>query len=71
MLIKRESFVVEFCKGNIAEFKFCTPGSVNKLSQQTLQDCAQALAELSARDDVKGLIFTSDKDHFIVGADIF
>ncbi|MBQ4812634.1 fatty acid oxidation complex subunit alpha FadB [Pseudoalteromonas luteoviolacea] len=71
MLIKRESFVVEFCKGNIAEFKFCTPGSVNKLSQQTLQDCAQALTELSARDDVKGLIFTSDKDHFIVGADIF
>ncbi|KZN60777.1 multifunctional fatty acid oxidation complex subunit alpha [Pseudoalteromonas luteoviolacea CPMOR-1] len=71
MLIKSESFVVDFCKGNIAEFKFCLPGSVNKLSQQTLQDCAKALAELSARDDVKGLIFTSDKDHFIVGADIF
>ncbi|KZN54840.1 fatty acid oxidation complex subunit alpha FadB [Pseudoalteromonas luteoviolacea] len=71
MLIKSESFVVDFCKGNIAEFKFCLPGSVNKLSQQTLQDCAKALAELSARDDVKGLVFTSDKDHFIVGADIF
>ncbi|AZZ96572.1 fatty acid oxidation complex subunit alpha FadB [Pseudoalteromonas sp. R3] len=71
MLMKRESFVVDFCKGKIAEFKFCMPGSVNKLSQQTLQDCHAALKELAQRDDIDGLIFSSDKDHFIVGADIF
>ncbi|AUJ68370.1 MULTISPECIES: fatty acid oxidation complex subunit alpha FadB [unclassified Pseudoalteromonas] len=71
MLIKRESFVVDFCKGNIAEFKFCLPGSVNKLSQQVLKESHEALIELSQRDDIDGLIFTSDKDHFIVGADIF
>ncbi|MEC4090346.1 fatty acid oxidation complex subunit alpha FadB [Pseudoalteromonas rubra] len=71
MLMKRESFVVDFYKGKIAEFKFCMPGSVNKLSQQTLQDCHAALKELAQRDDIDGLIFSSDKDHFIVGADIF
>ncbi|WP_194868797.1 fatty acid oxidation complex subunit alpha FadB [Pseudoalteromonas sp. PPB1] len=71
MLMKRESFVVDFYKGKIAEFKFCLPGSVNKLSQQTLQDCHAALKELAQRDDIDGLIFSSDKDHFIVGADIF
>ncbi|MFC3033217.1 fatty acid oxidation complex subunit alpha FadB [Pseudoalteromonas fenneropenaei] len=71
MLYQSESFVVDFYKDNIAEFKFCMPGSVNKLSQQTLQDCGKALAELAKRDDIHAMVFTSDKDHFIIGADIF
>ncbi|TMP43970.1 fatty acid oxidation complex subunit alpha FadB [Pseudoalteromonas citrea] len=71
MLYKSESFVVDFCKGKIAEFKFCMPGSVNKLSQQTLSECAKAFAELRQRDDIDAMVFTSDKDHFIIGADIF
>lgn len=71
MIYQSDSFIVAFIKDNIAEFKFTVPGSVNKLSQQTLNDCAKALAELSQRDDIKGMIFTSDKDHFIIGADIF
>lgn len=71
MLFQSESFQVAFVKDNIAEFKFCVPGSVNKLSQQTLSDCGAALKELAANKDIKGMIFTSDKDHFIVGADIF
>ena len=71
MLYQSESFVVDFCKGNIAEFKFCMPGSVNKLSQQTLKECAIAFKELSQRDDIDAMVFTSDKDHFIIGADIF
>ncbi|BBN80025.1 fatty acid oxidation complex subunit alpha [Pseudoalteromonas sp. A25] len=71
MLYKSESFVVDFCKGKIAEFKFCMPGSVNKLSQQTLKECAIAFKELSQRDDIDAMVFTSDKDHFIIGADIF
>ncbi|CAH9059951.1 Fatty acid oxidation complex subunit alpha [Pseudoalteromonas sp. CIP111854] len=71
MLYKSESFVVDFCKGKIAEFKFCMPGSVNKLSQQTLQECAQAFQALSQRDDIDAMVFTSDKEHFIIGADIF
>ncbi|TMP77093.1 enoyl-CoA hydratase-related protein, partial [Pseudoalteromonas sp. S983] len=49
----------------------CMPGSVNKLSQQTLQECGKAFAELSQRDDIAAMVFTSDKDHFIIGADIF
>lgn len=71
MLFQSESFQVAFVTDNIAEFKFCVPGSVNKLAQQTLKDCGEALKQLAARDDIKGMIFTSDKDHFIVGADIF
>ncbi|MBD1581881.1 fatty acid oxidation complex subunit alpha FadB [Pseudoalteromonas sp. S16_S37] len=71
MLYKSESFVVDFCKGKIAEFKFCMPGSVNKLSQQTLKECANAFKELSQRDDIDAMVFTSDKEHFIIGADIF
>jgi 3-hydroxyacyl-CoA dehydrogenase/enoyl-CoA hydratase/3-hydroxybutyryl-CoA epimerase/enoyl-CoA isomerase len=71
MLYKSDSFEVAFIKDNIAEFKFCADGSVNKLSQQTLQDCALALKELATNSDIKGMVFTSDKDHFIIGADIF
>jgi 3-hydroxyacyl-CoA dehydrogenase/enoyl-CoA hydratase/3-hydroxybutyryl-CoA epimerase/enoyl-CoA isomerase len=71
MLYKSESFIVDFCKDNIAEFRFCMPGSVNKLSQQTLQECAEAFTELGQRDDIDAMVFTSDKDHFIIGADIF
>ncbi|NOU51379.1 fatty acid oxidation complex subunit alpha FadB [Pseudoalteromonas sp. JBTF-M23] len=71
MLYKSESFVVDFCKGKIAEFKFCMPGSVNKLSQQTLKECANAFKELSQRGDIDAMVFTSDKEHFIIGADIF
>ncbi|MFY8274618.1 fatty acid oxidation complex subunit alpha FadB [Pseudoalteromonas sp. SSDWG2] len=71
MIFQSDSFVVSFIKDQIAEFKFTVPGSVNKLSQQTLSDCHQAIKELAQRDDIKGMVFTSDKDHFIVGADIF
>ncbi|TGE76398.1 fatty acid oxidation complex subunit alpha FadB [Pseudoalteromonas sp. KS88] len=71
MLYKSDSFEVAFIKDNIAEFKFCVAGSVNTLSQQTLKDCASALKELAANKDIKGMIFTSDKEHFIIGADIF
>ena len=71
MLYKSDSFEVAFIKDNIAEFKFCVAGSVNTLSQQTLKDCASALKELAANSDIKGMIFTSDKEHFIIGADIF
>ena len=46
MLYKSDSFEVAFIKDNIAEFKFCADGSVNKLSQQTLQDCALALKRI-------------------------
>ncbi|TMP49915.1 fatty acid oxidation complex subunit alpha FadB, partial [Pseudoalteromonas sp. S1612] len=38
---------------------------------QSLSDCAAALKELSANTDIKGMIYTSDKAHFIIGADIF
>ena len=71
MLYKSDSFEVAFIKDSIAEFKFCVAGSVNTLSQQTLKDCASALKELATNGDIKGMIFTSDKEHFIIGADIF
>ncbi|TMO51037.1 fatty acid oxidation complex subunit alpha FadB, partial [Pseudoalteromonas phenolica] len=65
------SFVDDFYTGNIAEFKVCMPGSVYKVSQQTLHECGKAFAALSQRDDIPAMVFTSDKDDFIIGADIF
>ena len=61
MLFQSESFQVAFVKDNIAEFKFCVPGSVNKLSQQTLSDCGAALKELAANKDIKGIVIEGEE----------
>ncbi|MDC9719908.1 MAG: fatty acid oxidation complex subunit alpha FadB [Gammaproteobacteria bacterium] len=44
--------------------------SVNKLNAATLIELQQAIAAISAAKDVKGLMLTSAKPAFIVGADI-
>src|SRR5699024_9948317 len=45
-------------------------GSVNKFDQATLQELEQATARLAQTSHVKGLLVTSRKAVFIVGADI-
>src|SRR5699024_598761 len=47
-----------------------TQGSVNKFDQATLQELKQAAAKLAATAGVQGLLVTSAKPAFIVGADI-
>jgi 3-hydroxyacyl-CoA dehydrogenase/enoyl-CoA hydratase/3-hydroxybutyryl-CoA epimerase/enoyl-CoA isomerase len=55
----------------IAELKFDLQGeSVNKFNQATLTELDQAVASLEKDASVKGLLVTSGKNVFIVGADI-
>jgi 3-hydroxyacyl-CoA dehydrogenase/enoyl-CoA hydratase/3-hydroxybutyryl-CoA epimerase/enoyl-CoA isomerase len=57
--------------GPIAELKFDNKaGSVNKFDQATIDEMAAAAAAIGANESVKGLLVTSGKPFFIVGADI-
>lgn len=44
--------------------------SVNKFNQHTVEELQQAIKALEAADDIKGLLVSSNKSVFIVGADI-
>ncbi|MCV6606187.1 MAG: enoyl-CoA hydratase-related protein, partial [Porticoccaceae bacterium] len=55
--------VAELCFDNQAD-------SVNKFNQQTVKELTGALQALSGASGVKGLLITSNKPVFIVGADI-
>ncbi|MCT8127709.1 fatty acid oxidation complex subunit alpha FadB [Alishewanella sp. BS5-314] len=70
MIYQSNSIQVEYLKPGIARFTFNAQGSVNKFDQQTLADCKAALAKLHADPELKGVLFVSGKDNFIVGADI-
>ncbi|MBY0418225.1 MAG: fatty acid oxidation complex subunit alpha FadB [Pararheinheimera sp.] len=70
MIYQSNSITVAYLADGIAEFTFNASGSVNKFDQQTLADCRAALNLLHADKDLKGVIYTSGKDAFIVGADI-
>ena len=55
----------------IAELIFDREGeSINKFDARTVQELGEAAAALAAAKDLKGLIVSSAKDVFIVGADI-
>jgi 3-hydroxyacyl-CoA dehydrogenase / enoyl-CoA hydratase / 3-hydroxybutyryl-CoA epimerase / enoyl-CoA isomerase len=57
--------------GGIAELRFDLQGeSVNKFNRATLEELAEALTAIKGDKDVKGLLVTSGKEAFIVGADI-
>ena len=45
-------------------------GPVNKFDQETLQELGVALSHLSAQPNVRGLLLSSSKPAFVVGADI-
>lgn len=70
MIYQSNSITVAYLADGIAEFTFNATGSVNKFDQQTLADCRAALNLLHADKNLKGVIYTSGKDAFIVGADI-
>ncbi len=57
--------------GGIAELRFDRQGdSVNKFDGATLDELREAVALLGADGGVRGLLVTSGKDGFIVGADV-
>ncbi|GAA3549779.1 fatty acid oxidation complex subunit alpha FadB [Zobellella aerophila] len=70
MIYQGEALSVQLLQEGIAELSFAAKGSVNKLDQATLLSLEQAITALEQAQDVQGLMLTSQKDSFIVGADI-
>ncbi|MEZ8826268.1 fatty acid oxidation complex subunit alpha FadB [Vibrio amylolyticus] len=70
MIYQANTLQVKKHDNGIAELSFCAPKSVNKLDLATLESLSEALDALKKQTDIKGLILSSDKDTFIVGADI-
>ncbi len=70
MIYQSDSLHVNWLEPGIAELKFDAAGSVNKLDQATLTQLGQALDTLAEQSELKGLVVTSGKSVFIVGADI-
>ncbi|WP_116475538.1 fatty acid oxidation complex subunit alpha FadB [Zobellella maritima] len=70
MIYQGEVLSVQLLQEGIAELRFEAKGSVNKLDQATLSSLEQAITALEQTQDIRGLMLTSQKDSFIVGADI-
>lgn len=70
MIYQGEALSVEVIEGGIAKLRFNSKGSVNKLDRATLASLEEAVSALEQHSDITGLMITSDKDAFIVGADI-
>ncbi len=71
MIYQSNSLKVDWLENGIAELVFDLQGeSVNKFNQATVDDLAAALDALEAESGIKGLLVSSAKPVFIVGADI-
>lgn len=70
MMYQGDSIRVEMLDQGIAELQFAAAGSVNKFDQKTLQEFSAALSTLANSPALRGVIVTSNKPTFIVGADI-
>ncbi|WP_047049471.1 fatty acid oxidation complex subunit alpha FadB [Vibrio mexicanus] len=70
MIYQANTLQVKEVDKHIVELSFCSPNSVNKLDLATLQSLDEALDAVAALPNIQGMLLTSDKDTFIVGADI-
>lgn len=70
MIYQSTPIEVELLPNQIARLCFNAPGSVNKFDRDTLSALDKALDAILTHEEVKGLLLTSGKDAFIVGADI-
>ncbi|MEM1155140.1 MAG: enoyl-CoA hydratase-related protein, partial [Pseudomonadota bacterium] len=71
MIYQSDALSVKRLDGDIAELNFDSQGeSVNKFDRQTVASLTEALDALEAESGIKGLLVTSSKGVFIVGADI-
>ncbi|WP_019935618.1 fatty acid oxidation complex subunit alpha FadB [Oceanimonas smirnovii] len=70
MIYQGETLSVTLMDNGIAELCFNAPGSVNKLDGAALLTLEAAITALEKTESIKGLLVTSAKDAFIVGADI-
>jgi 3-hydroxyacyl-CoA dehydrogenase/enoyl-CoA hydratase/3-hydroxybutyryl-CoA epimerase/enoyl-CoA isomerase len=71
MIYSGTAISVQALGDGIAEFKFDLANeSVNKFNRVTLEDLKNAIEAVKADSSVKGMVVTSGKPVFIVGADI-
>lgn len=71
MIFSGKAITVTLLDGGIAELNFNLEGdSVNKFNALTTSELGQAAKALQSASGVNGLLVTSGKDVFIVGADI-
>lgn len=71
MIYEGKAITVNLIENGIAELKFDLQGdSVNKFNRVTLEDLKASVEAIQGNNDVKGVLVTSGKDVFIVGADI-
>jgi len=71
MLMEGKTIQVAAVEPGLYELVFANrDDSVNKLNQATLSELQQAISTLTSQDDLRGLLIRSDKESFIVGADI-
>ncbi len=70
MLYQGETLSLDWLDDGIARLVFDAPGSVNKLDTKTVASLGEAIAVLERQPQLKGLLLSSAKPAFIVGADI-
>lgn len=70
MIYQSPSIVVNIIENNIAELSFCSKARVNVLNLETLSDLNKAINQIYNQPELTGLVLTSNKESFIVGADI-
>lgn len=70
MLYHSESIKVSWEKEGIAKLVFDAQGAINKLDTRTIASLDEAVVCLEKIPQLKGLIITSAKESFILGADI-
>jgi 3-hydroxyacyl-CoA dehydrogenase/enoyl-CoA hydratase/3-hydroxybutyryl-CoA epimerase/enoyl-CoA isomerase len=70
MIYEGKSLRVNLLEEGIAELVFDAPGSVNKFDRQTVADLDEATRTLAKDPSIKGVLVSSAKSTFIVGADI-
>ncbi|MFL1404997.1 fatty acid oxidation complex subunit alpha FadB [Marinobacter sp. M1N3S26] len=71
MIYEGKAITVKEIEGGIAQLNFDLQGeSVNKFNRLTIEELRAATDKLKAQTNLRGLVVTSGKDSFIVGADI-
>ncbi|MCW8331519.1 fatty acid oxidation complex subunit alpha FadB [Photobacterium sp. SDRW27] len=70
MIYQGETLSVSYLEDGIAELNLNAPGAINKFDIATLESFNEALNALYQQTDLKGLLLTSSKNAFVVGADI-
>lgn len=70
MIYESTNIQVSYATSEIAELCFNHHTSVNKLDRSTLQALVEALDAIEQQESIKGLVLTSNKKDFLVGADI-